>query len=931
MPFNGQELWVSGGNVAWVNFARDIGPGATNLAAFDKIFADVQASGGNAMRLWLHTSGSTTPEWNPARTGEVVGPGVGAIDDLRAILDLAWKHEVGLQLCLWSFDMLRSANGTAVTDRNYALLTDADLTQTYIDHALVPMVEALRGHPGVLAWEIFNEPEGMSHEHGWSGIRRVPMATVQRFVNQTAGAIHRADPQALVTNGSWAFIAASDTPSSSKHGAALTAQGVENLRASLAQSHRLDLTTAETEAFYDAFQSAANFNYYRDDRLVAAGGDADGTLDFYNVHYYEWAGTALSPFHHAADAWGLDKPLVVAEFFMGGGDDGDPDRVYGIPQEDLYTTLYDRGYAGAMAWQWYNYPVSAEGVVNWPRMLAGMQSVYDAHPEAVMVQPGLRILRFTAAPRAVETGQTSTLNWSVTGAASVTLDGAAVDSIGTRTVAPATTTTYTLVATDRSDASRADTAVVTVEVRAPDAINRALDRMAVASTVETCCGAERLAAHAFDGDLTTRWSSEWQDGFADDDPDDEWIYVDLGAAYDLSRVVLHWEAAYGTGYRIDVSYDARLWTTLYEETAGDGGVDEIALGGAPGARYVRLAGVERGTEYGYSLWEIEVYGLRATRQPPTVRLTAPAEGAFVTPGASLTLTATAADPDGSVEQVAFYADGTLLATASATPFEVIWTNVPAGTHTLTAIATDADGLRVSTAPVALFAVENVDFTRYEAEASTFSGDVAKVISTRASGRAYLDLKSSGGLTFSTINVPEAGEYLLSFSYNLAYDTPKAQILRVNDGAAQRVTFSGPTGEAGTWLRRGLKVSLQPGLNTLVLEKEDGWMHLDYLEISENTLAVATAPDDAPGALTLGNRPNPFRDETTIAFTLDAPAPVTLAVFDVTGRRVALLIDGLQPAGTHAVPFAARGLASGVYFFRLHTPTATVTQRMLLLR
>lgn len=59
--FNHQQLFLSGANFAWVNFARDIGLGTTNFTRFEQIFQGVHANGGNAMRLWLHTTGAATP------------------------------------------------------------------------------------------------------------------------------------------------------------------------------------------------------------------------------------------------------------------------------------------------------------------------------------------------------------------------------------------------------------------------------------------------------------------------------------------------------------------------------------------------------------------------------------------------------------------------------------------------------------------------------------------------------------------------------------------------------------------------------------------------------------------------------------------------------------------------------------------------------
>ena len=161
---------------------------------------------------------------------------------------------------------------------------------------------------------------------------------------------------------------------------------------------------------------------------------------------------------------------------------------------------------------------------------------------------------------------------------------------------------------------------------APNEVNRARIRPAFASTIEACCGSDLTADLAIDGELTTRWSSAWDSTEADTNPDKEWIYVDLQSAYDIERVVLHWEAAYGKAYDIDVSYDGRVWETVYEEINSDGDIDEIALSTPVSARYVRMHGFARATRYGYSLWEFEVYGLRSALQPPEIALTLPIEG-----------------------------------------------------------------------------------------------------------------------------------------------------------------------------------------------------------------------------------------------------------------------------------------------------------------
>lgn len=106
-------------------------------------------------------------------------------------------------------------------------------------------------------------------------------------------------------------------------------------------------------------------------------------------------------------------------------------------------------------------------------------------------------------------------------------------------------------------------------------------------------------------------------------------------------------------------------------------------------------------------------------QPPTVSLTSPSSGASFTAPATITLAASASDSDGSVAEVAFYQGGVLLGTDSTSPYTFTWSNVAAGSYTLTARATDNSGVSATSAPVSISVSEGgqavVSFTLINAD------------------------------------------------------------------------------------------------------------------------------------------------------------------------------------------------------------------------
>ena len=132
----------------------------------------------------------------------------------------------------------------------------------------------------------------------------------------------------------------------------------------------------------------------------------------------------------------------------------------------------------------------------------------------------------------------------------------------------------------------------------PQGVNVAQGKPSTASSYQQQGdGAPFPPALATDGNLTTRWASDWSDP--------QWIQVDLGATTTFQHVQLVWEGAYGKAYELQVSDNGTNWQTAYSTTTGNGGVDALDITAT--GRYVRVHGTQRGTGWGYSLYELGVY------------------------------------------------------------------------------------------------------------------------------------------------------------------------------------------------------------------------------------------------------------------------------------------------------------------------------------
>jgi CxxC motif-containing protein (DUF1111 family) len=112
------------------------------------------------------------------------------------------------------------------------------------------------------------------------------------------------------------------------------------------------------------------------------------------------------------------------------------------------------------------------------------------------------------------------------------------------------------------------------------------------------------ASNIFDKDSSSRWASKFTD--------QQWIYLDFGPNTHFSRIVLEWENAHAKAYEIQVSNDAQNWSTIKSVTESKGGTEDFTINAT--ARYIRMQGVKRSSDYGYSLFEIHAWGTQSTDQ-----------------------------------------------------------------------------------------------------------------------------------------------------------------------------------------------------------------------------------------------------------------------------------------------------------------------------
>jgi subtilisin family serine protease/sulfur relay (sulfurtransferase) complex TusBCD TusD component (DsrE family) len=289
------------------------------------------------------------------------------------------------------------------------------------------------------------------------------------------------------------------------------------------------------------------------------------------------------------------------------------------------------------------------------------------------------------------------------------------------TAVPAGSYSLTAVAVDNQGAATTSPAITVAVSQAPPGaglVNVAAAAAGATATASSSLSAAFPPSGAINGDRQgLNWGAGggWNDGTSNAFPD--WLQVDFSGSRTISEIdvfsvqdtyaapAIPTETMTFTKYGLrdfEAQYwNGVAWATIPGTVVTNNDLVWRRLTFTPiiTAR-IRIVTTKALANYS-RIVEVEAWGSASDsgNSPPVVTLTTPAEGATFIAPAAITLAATASDPDGTVSSVGFYSSGVLIGTATTGPYSVEWTNVPAGTYALTAVAIDNDGATAVSATI----------------------------------------------------------------------------------------------------------------------------------------------------------------------------------------------------------------------------------------
>jgi hypothetical protein len=352
-----------------------------------------------------------------------------------------------------------------------------------------------------------------------------------------------------------------------------------------------------------------------------------------------------------------------------------------------------------------------------------------------------------------------------------------------------------------------------------------------------------------------------------------------------------------------------------------------------------------------------------TNQAPTVSLTAPTNNATFTAPASITLSANASDADGSIARVEFFNGTTLLNSDATAPYAFSWSNVAAGSYTITARATDNAGATTTSAQVNV-TVSNATDTQAPSisltapnNGTSFNAPASISIAANASdnvGVSRVEFYNGATLLSSDANAPygftwtnvAAGSYTITArAFDAAGNTAASAGASVTVNTVSTNACSGiPQYSENGGYAANSRVQNAASLYQCKPFPFSGWCNGAAWAYAPGTgiywndawtlVGSCTARDAANNATAtvnesmLTNAPNPFNGNTNIEVNLAEAGEVSVIIFDKAGQKVATVVEGNLSAGTHHFDFDASQLTPGMYIVKCNTTNGVITRKIV---
>ena len=341
------------------------------------------------------------------------------------------------------------------------------------------------------------------------------------------------------------------------------------------------------------------------------------------------------------------------------------------------------------------------------------------------------------------------------------------------------------------------------------------------------------------------------------------------------------------------------------------------------------------------LWQFKTDGTAPANTPPTVNITSPSNNASFTAPASIIINANATDANGSVANVQFYNGTTLLGSDDSSPYSYTWSNVAAGSYTITAKATDNLGVETTSSPVALIVnsiptdcngtpngtatLDNCgrciagttgktacsSVAETETEACAFDG-ITETKNVGYKGTSYLNVDNAVGTSISfNIIAENAGAATLSFRYANGGTADRAAQISVN-GTVLPSNLSFPvTGTFTDWKAVDLTLTFVKGTNVvkLISTTAEGLANIDQIGYVSSGVSkggcVVTGIDFDIESSVIEVFPNP----STTQFTIQSKGDFKYQILDLKG----FILHSGEATNTESI---GEELSQGIYILKI---------------